>query len=119
MHRQVACNLSRVRACLFHAMTLERDLRKLRDVEKLVAAQMLVAFRDRGVEARRLNRRGDGGLLGMIAVHFDRPGKSRESPFRRAEKMPDLERDGRVRRIEFVDFVSPRRPWRHGEKKSD
>src|ERR1700731_4544706 len=119
MHRQVSRDLSRVRPRLFHAMTLETHLGKFRDVEKLVAPQMLVALRNCRVEARRLNRRRDGGLLGMIAVHFDRPAKLRESPFRRSEKMPDLERDGRVGRIEFVDFVSACRPGRRGERKSD
>ena len=51
----------------------------------------------------------------MIAIDLDRAAKSREAAFYRSEKLPDLEADGGMRRIEFVDFVSVRRQ-RSGSK---
>ena len=74
-------------------------------IEKIRAAQMLVPFRNRGINARRLNRRDDRGFFRMLAVDLDCSAELRESAFRGPEQMPDLECDRRVRRIEFEDFV--------------
>src|SRR5437588_9840518 len=51
----------------------------------------------------------------MIAIDLDRAAKFREAAFHRSEKLPDLEGDGGMRRIAFVDFVSARRQ-RSGSK---
>ncbi len=59
VHRQIAGDFSRVRARLFHPPALEGDLRILAHVEEIRGAQMLVPFRIRGIDARRLNRRDD------------------------------------------------------------
>src|SRR5262245_14864141 len=59
MHRQVANNFTRIRACFLCLSTLERDFRKLLHIEKISAPQMLVSFCDGGVDAGCLNRNRD------------------------------------------------------------
>lgn len=64
MHRQIFAHVRLMWAGLFHTAALEGDLRKLRDVNELRAAQMIVSPCGLGIDARRLNRRGDGDFSG-------------------------------------------------------
>jgi hypothetical protein len=85
---------------LFHAPALKCDLGILGHVEKL-PPQMIVAFRNPSVDARRVNRHSDGGLGGIFSIHLDRPFELREMTPRGSEHMPDFEGDRRMRGIDL------------------
>ena len=62
---------------------------------------MFVPFRDARVDARGIDPDIHRGFLRMFAVYHDRAAEFREVACRRSEEMPDLERDRRVRPIDF------------------
>src|SRR5436853_5597939 len=67
---------------------------------------MFVPFADAGVDARDIDPDVDRGFLGMLAVHHDRAVEFREVAFRRSEKVPDFERDRRIRPIDLECFAA-------------
>jgi hypothetical protein len=89
MHGQIPNDIPGVRASLFHAAAFECDFRKLLDVKKILSAQMLVPFRNGGINARRLNRGRDGRFFRMLAIDLDCPAELREPAFRISKKVPD------------------------------
>ena len=55
VHRKVAKDIAALLTGLSYAAAFECHFRKLCDVEKFRAAQMVVAFRDSGVDATNLD----------------------------------------------------------------
>src|SRR5207237_8950113 len=100
VHGEVANDLSGIRAGLLHPAALESDLGIFLDVEKRLA-QMFVAFRDAGIDARRLHPDYDRRLLRMIAIDDNRPADFRDLPLRCADAMPVFEGERRTRGIEL------------------
>ena len=64
VHRQVAQDISRLRARLFHTAALESDFRISCRIKKFRAAQMVVALANAGVDALDQNFRCDGRPFG-------------------------------------------------------
>ena len=104
MHGKVADDVAALRAGLLHAAALERDLRKLCDVEKLRAAKVIVSLLDSRVDTAHLNPCRDGRVLGMLAIEVDAAGKLREFTVGRAQKLAHLESDCRTGLIKLVGF---------------
>lgn len=59
VHGEVASDIAGLRAGLFNAVTLECNLRELRDIEKLRAAQVIVTFGNARVDAANGDPSGD------------------------------------------------------------
>ena len=93
MHGQIPNDVATARASLLHPPAFECDFRKLLDVKKILTAQMLVPFRDRGIDARRLNRGRDGRFFRMLAIDVDCSAELRELAFRVSKEVSNLERD--------------------------
>jgi len=105
MHGEISGDFPGVRAGSFHPAALKGDFGKFGDVEEIRGAQVIIPFRIRGVDARRLNRRDDGGFFRMIAIDLNRSAEFREFAFRGSEKLPNFEGDGRVSRVEFETLI--------------
>src|SRR5262245_19859872 len=83
-----------------NARALERDLRKLLDVEEVRGAQMVVALLDVGVDAGRVDRSLHFGLRGALVVIDDLAVEHLEASGDRGEEVADVELDGGVRRVD-------------------
>ena len=69
---------------------------------------MLISFGNFRVNARNLDDRGDGGSLRALTIEIDRTTEFVKFTSSGTEKMPQLKRDLRMRRVKFIRF-SPNR----------
>src|SRR2546421_1362422 len=102
---EIAKNVAALRARLFHASALERDLRIFVDVKKFRAAQMIVSLFDPRIDAAHVDLRGHRGILRMLAVDPDLAIKLCELSLSRAQKLMHTETDRGSRRIDLVYLV--------------
>ena len=102
VHGEVSRDVAGIFASPFHTAAFECDPGKLRDIEKLRATQMRVPLRDPGIDAGHVDLCYDRGLLRMIRIDIDGPGKTSELPGHGRKILVDLEPDGRMCRINLI-----------------
>ena len=95
-------------AGLFHALAFEGDRRVFRDVKEIRAPQILVALVVLRVDARGIDRRGDGRFFRMIGIDADRAFEFLEAAGHITEEVPHLEIDRGMDRIDLVGVVGAR-----------
>lgn len=66
---------------------------------------MLVPFRNCGIDARCLNRRGDGRFLGILAIDVDGPTELRELALGGSEEVSNLELNRRTGWIKSENLI--------------
>src|ERR1700730_14459419 len=93
VHREVAKNVAALRARLFYASALERDLRIFFDIKKFRAAQMIVSRFDLSIDAAHIDLGRHRGILRMLAVDVDLAVKLCELALSRAQKLMHTETD--------------------------
>ena len=81
---EIANNVAALRARLFYASALERDLRIFVDIKKFRAAQMIVSLFDPRIDAAHVDLRRHGGILRVFTVDVDLAIKLRELSLSRA-----------------------------------
>jgi len=102
---EVAMNVAALRARLFYAPALERDLRILFRIEELGAAQMIVSLFDPRIDAAHVDLRRNRGILRMLAIDIYLAIKFRKFSMRGAQELMHTETDRGARRIEPVRLV--------------
>src|SRR6267142_525153 len=93
VHGEVAENVAALRARLFHASALERDLRIFVDIKKFRAAQMIVSLFDPRTDAAHVDLRRHRGILRMLAVDVDLAIKLCELSLSGTQKLMHTETD--------------------------
>lgn len=116
VHGEIAENVAALRPRSRDAAAFECDLGKFRRVEKLRAAQMIVALLDPSIDAADVNPRRDRRFLGMLAVDVDFTAKFRKPAVSCSEELVDFESDRGVRLVEFVRFIRQRSRTQRGWK---
>src|SRR5215831_11096844 len=91
MHREIAENVTALRAGSLDAPALKRDLRKFFCVKKFRAAQMIVALLYARVDAAHLDLCCDRRILRMLAIDINLAPKFRELSVRGAEELMHAE----------------------------
>ena len=108
VHGEIAKNVAALRPRSRDAAAFECDLGKFCRVEKLRAAQMIVARLDPGIDAADVNPRRDRRFLGMLAIDVDFTAKFHKPAVGCSEELVNFESDRRVRLVEFVRFIGQR-----------
>ena len=93
VHGKIAENVAALRPRSRDAPALKCDIGKFRHVEKLRAAQMIVALLDPGIDAADVNLRRHRRFLGMLAVDVDLAAKFRKPAIGCSEELVDFEPD--------------------------
>jgi hypothetical protein len=119
MHGEVADNVARIRTGPLNASAPKADLRELRDVKKICAAQVRIAFRDSCVNALHLNRGGHRRFLWMLAIKFDGPAKLFEAARYCGDGLVHFETDSRVCGVDLKNFSRISGWERHRKKDRD
>ena len=91
VHGKIAGNVAALRPRSRDAAALKCDIGKLRHVEKLRAAQMIIALLDSGIDAADINSGHDRRFLGMLAVDVDLAAKFRKPAVGCSEELVDFE----------------------------
>ena len=91
VHGKIAENVAALRPRSRDAAALKCDIGKFRHVEKLRAAQMIVALLDPGIDAADINSGHDRRFLGMLAVDVDLAAKFRKPAVGCSEELVDFE----------------------------
>src|SRR5262249_34310525 len=102
VHRKIAEDVATLRAGPLDAPALERDMGKFFYVEKLRAAQVVVAFFDPRINAAHIDLRTNRRIFRTLAVDIDPATEVAELAAGRAEKLMHAETDCRAGRIELV-----------------
>jgi hypothetical protein len=102
---EVTENVATLRPGLFHAPTLERDLRIFFHIKELSAAQMIVSLFDPCIDAAHVNLRCNGGILRMLSIDLYLATKLREFSVSGSQKLVHAEADCRTGRIEPVCLI--------------
>lgn|SRR5581483_2063815 len=93
---EVAENVATLRAGLFYAPTLERNLRIFFHIKELCAAQMIVSLSNARIDAAHVNLRRNRGILRMLAIDVYLAIKFREFSMRSSQELMHTETDRRA-----------------------
>jgi len=108
VHGEVAHDIATLRARLFHASALERDLRKFAYVEKFRAPQMVVPLSNPGIDAADIDLCDHRRIFRMIAVDVDSAAELFELAVRDSEILMNFKADTRMRGIDLVNLIRGR-----------
>src|SRR6266487_3533315 len=109
VHGEIADNIAAFLAGSLHIAALESDLRIFFDVEKLQAAQMIIAFCNSGVDAAHINSRNHRGIFGMLPVDVDLAIELHELAVGGSDELVNGKPNCRSRLIKFINLVRQRR----------
>jgi hypothetical protein len=102
---EVTENVAALRPGLFHAPTLERDLRIFFHIKEFSASQMIVSLFDPCIDAAHVNLRCNGGILRMLSIDLYLATKLREFSVSGSQKLVHAETYCRTGRIEPICLI--------------